>query len=260
MQIIDDTVYLVTKEYGLYSDADSILWNLSSMNLIQAEDSAKQEVQNEFSFDIHLDSYRLIKGNEMKFNLNAGTAGIGETTFDIPFGYHNKADLYAWTTTLGNYRGQIEVVTVRRKGKSNKMQGVLPGNRTQTEFFLGYNYKMEVELPTIYRTIQGEKVQADIRSGLTLHRCQFNFADVGTFDVEVKINGKQTYTHTFEQTEMDGYRANDVALEYSSSSEVPICASNLDTNITLISKLPTPATLVSMSWEGAYNTKFYKRV
>ena len=261
LQILDDTVYIVSKESEVYGDSNNYLWNLTSMNLIQSRDSAQQAVVSEFSFDIHLDSYTKINSSLLRFDINRGTVGVGESQFNIPFGYHGKKALYAWTFTEGDYRGQIEEVTVKQKGSSNKMIGILPGDRTRTRFYLGYNYEMKVELPTIYLTrAAGEKTVADTRSDISVHRCQFNFADVGTFEVRTKVKGRSDYRYSYEQTEMDGYEANDIALEYNSTAEVPIYAKNLDVDIILISKYPTPSTLVSMTWEGDVNQKFYKRV
>jgi len=41
---------------------------------------------------------------------------------------------------------------------------------------------------------------------------------------------------------------------------VPIYDRNDSTDITLTSKEPTPFTLYSMTWEGSYTDKYYKRV
>ena len=42
--------------------------------------------------------------------------------------------------------------------------------------------------------------------------------------------------------------------------EVPIFDANTNVLLTIKSTHPAPATIHNLTWEGAYNTKFYQRV
>ena len=89
---------------------------------------------------------------------------------------------------------------------------------------------------------------------MTLHRAKFNFGQNGVFECKLERKGRDVYTELYEAKIADGYPANEVAFEQERTQTVPIYAKNKDTRITLTSTHPSPATLVSMEWEGATPT------
>ena len=58
----------------------------------------------------------------------------------------------------------------------------------------------------------------------------------------------------------DAYNANQVQFTPDSKKTVPVYEKNTNVTITLKSSHPSPATLVSMTWEGEFNNKYYRRV
>ena len=72
--------------------------------------------------------------------------------------------------------------------------------------------------------------------------------------------GKPTYTETWESTIADQYGANRVQVDESVSQAIPTYEKNTNLTLTLKSTHPTPATLSSMTWEGSYTDKSYRRV
>ena len=68
------------------------------------------------------------------------------------------------------------------------------------------------------------------------------------------------YTMTYEVKEMDSYVADSKPIVTSDKFTVPIYDRSDATDITLTSIQPVPFTLYSMTWEGSYTDKYYKRV
>ena len=130
-----------------------------------------------------------------------------------------------------------------------------------TDLVVGYEYELEVELPKVYVTkAEGEKIRADTRGSLIVHRLKFNFGSVGVIDVMLKRKGRPDYTNTFESIEWDVYKAGNLAVAPDYIHTIPVYDRNTNVSILLKSNHPSPATLHSMSWEGDYNSKFYQRV
>ena len=136
----------------------------------------------------------------------------------------------------------------------------LDGDWSGGALIVGYEFTMSVKLPTIYPTrAEGDKSRSDIRSSLTIHRLKLSFGPIGVYDVTIDRYGKGSHTLQFDQREMDGYKANTIAVilmiwRQSRSMNV-ICLS-----VTISSTHPSPATLYSMTWEGDYSNRFYRRV
>ena len=59
---------------------------------------------------------------------------------------------------------------------------------------------------------------------------------------------------------MDSYVADANPAVASMQFTVPIYDNSRNTDITITSKEPVPFTLYSMTWEGSYTDKYYKRV
>ena len=121
---------------------------------------------------------------------------------------------------------------------------------------------MQVDLPTIYYvTREGENFRADTRSSLVLHRAKFGFGPIGLYETTLNRVGRVAYTEQFELTSADQYKANTSSkIDDNKIREVPIFDSNTNVLLTVKSTHPAPATIHNLTWEGAYNTKFYQRV
>ena len=91
-------------------------------------------------------------------------------------------------------------------------------------------------------------------------QAKFNFGQNGVFECTLDRKGRDQYTELYEAKIADGYPANEVGFDQERTQVVPIYAKNKDTSITLSSVHPSPATLISMEWEGDYTNMYYKRV
>ena len=121
---------------------------------------------------------------------------------------------------------------------------------------------MEVELPTIYYVTQsGENWRADTRANTILHRVKFGFGPIGLYETTLRRTGRVDYTEVFELTEADAYQADRSSIVNDNNLRtVPIYDRNINTNLTIKSTHPAPATIHNMTWEGVYNNNFYQRV
>jgi hypothetical protein len=183
-----------------------------------------------------------------------------KSTFAKPTGLESSNQLVAYdnsnessgTQNLGRY-GKITV---------NGSNLELDGDWTGEAFLIGYQFTMNVELPTLYYiTREGENFRADTRSSLVLHRAKFGFGPIGLYETTLSRTGRVDYTEVHELTGADRYKANNASiLEDNILREVPIYDSNINVALTVKSTHPAPATIHNLTWEGAYNTKFYQRV
>ena len=211
---------------------------------------------------VHLDHLmeipKLISGtSNPTVTYNATT---NKSTFAKPTGLESSNQLVAYdnsnetsgTQNLGRY-GKITV---------NGSNLELDGNWTGETFLIGYQFTMQVDLPTIYYTTRdGESFRSDTRSSLVLHRAKFGFGPIGLYETTLSRTGRVDYTELHELTGADRYTANNAStLENNLLREVPIYDSNINVGLTVKSTHPAPATIHNMTWEGAYNTKFYQRV
>ena len=133
--------------------------------------------------------------------------------------------------------------------------------QVETGIVIGYEYEFEVEFPKIYMTrSEGDKIRAETRGSLVLHRMNFDFGDVGVIDVTLKRKGRDDYTYTVESLEWDNVKSSSANIAPSYLHTIPVYDRNINTTVFLKSNHPSPATIHSMNWEGDYSPKYYQRV
>ena len=183
------------------------------------------------------------------------TYANGKSTKAKPVGLESSSQLAAFdnsgATNLGRY-GEITI-----NGSNMELDGDWSGET----FIIGYLYDMKVELPTIYYTYQsGENWRSDTRSDLVVHRVKFSFGDVGIYKITLDRNGKDQYNEVREVNEANLLAANSSTFLSQDFETIPTYERNKNLKITVSSKHPSPATLLSYQWEGDYNNRSYKRV
>ena len=126
---------------------------------------------------------------------------------------------------------------------------------------LGYTFDMEVKFPTIF-VVQslGDKFRSQVHGSLVLHRVKFSFGPLGVYETKLERVGKPDYTELYESVMADAYTANRVQFTPDSTATIPIYERNTNLSLSLKSTHPSPATLFSMTWEGDYSNKYYRRV
>ena len=238
--IVNDEYYVVT--------ADDELCKLQLM------DTAAQPAitQDGVDFDVHLDYYQSVAASALTFN-----AGTGVTTLTLPTDTPlNNGDTVSVVVTednnnLGRYAtGTVSSGTV-----------ALTGDWSSDPVKVGREYEMKVELPTIYPTKQaGNRVVSDTSGSLIVQRLKFNFGPVGQFTTKLERVGKPDFIDTHESSLMDAYKANTAPNVNGSFRTIPVYDRNTNVSVTISSSHPSPANIESMSWEGEYTNRFYKRI
>ena len=125
----------------------------------------------------------------------------------------------------------------------------------------GVPFEMRVDFPTV-NVIKKEMntYQSDTTSSLVVHRLNFNFADIGSYNFHIKRDGMDDYDVLYESRYMDRYEADAVPTIPEVERTIPVYTRNTALDVTLSSNFPHPLVLHSMRWEGDYNPRYYKRV
>ena len=240
--------FIINDEY-FFLDSD---YYLQSIKLIQA-DSDPSIVQDNVDFLLHVDNHTTVSGGSFNSTTNLTTfSGVSWlNTVTTP-----NHDLVVIDTNTSSPRvGRYAKATV--SGTSF----TLPGNWSGATLTIGYIYPYQVKLPTIYPTRSQNNVsRSDVNSSLVLHRVKFHFGKIGLYETTLERIGKNDYTEIYESTELDEYEASDAPYLEEFIKTVPVYEKNTNVEITLKSSHPAPATLRSLSWEGDYSPKYYKRV
>ena len=236
--MLDDALHVVVRNNG----KDQLL------KYSIKQDSDGVYVTNTDEFTIHLDHSKSV-------TTASNTYANGKTTFPKPDGFESSNQLAAYDTDAGNNLGRYAEVTVN--GSNLEIAGDWSGET----FTIGYLFDMKVELPTIYFGYKdGEKFRADTRSDLIVHRVKFNFGDIGLYKFTLDRDGKTQYVEEREINRADQQTSNTPTFLAEDEETIPTYERNKNLKITVSSKHPSPATMLSYQWEGQYTTKSYKRV
>ena len=240
--IIDDVYY--------YLDTDNFL---QSINLIQSDDPSF--VKDSKTFILHIDNYIPITGGSYNSTTKLTTfSGV------------------SWLPNLTTPNGALVIIDIDTNSV-RVARYAKPTLTTTTAFtvtgdwssssglYLGYLYDYQVDFPRIYPTqVQGEISKKDTNASLVLHRAQINFGLIGLYETILTRVGKATYTEVWESSISDEYNVSDTPYLVEETRTIPIYEKNINVDITLKSTHPAPCTLHSMSWEGDYSPRYYKRV
>jgi len=245
--IVNDTYY--------YLDSDNFL---QTIQLVQADSDLSID-QDSVNYQIHLDNWTTVGSGSYSSTTNL-------TTFT------NQSD---WIDDVTTPNGTLVVVdtdsNTAREGRYaectviNGDDFTVPGDWSGVTVNIGYLYDYQIDFPRIYVTKQSgsgqqQRIDADINSALTVHRLKLNFGKVGLYETTLSRVGKTDYTEVYESTILDEYDASDAPYLDEHIQSVPVYENNRNVDITLKSTHPSPATLRSMSWEGDYSPKYYRRV
>lgn len=198
---------------------------------------------------IHLDHLMETSG----WTYNATTK---KSTKAKPTGLESSNQLVAYDEDTGNNLGRYGPITI------NGSNLELDGNWSSETFFIGYQFNMQIDLPTIYVTrVEGEAYRADSRANTIIHRVKLAFGSIGIYKTTLNRVGKNLFTQEFEVTNANKYVANTAAIRNDNKLyAVPVYDRNTNVTLTIKSEHPAPANVLYMTWEGVYNNNFYQRV
>ena len=238
--MLDDALYVVVRN----NNKDQLL-----KYSVKLDDNGHFVTAGE-DYPIHLDHCTSVTTGGGTYN-----STTNKTTFPKPTGFESSNDIAAYDTDSGLNLGRFAEVTI------NGSNLEISGNWSGETFLIGYQFEMQVELPKIFFTYRsGNATRRDTRSDLIVHRVKFNFGQVGFYNMEVNRIGKPLFNQEVESTPADAYNANNVGFVPDVTGVVPCYERNKNLIITVKSKHPSPATIISYQWEGKYTNKNYTRV
>ena len=241
------------------------------------DDMNTTSTEDDITYRIHLDNSTTVPSSD----LAAYDATQDRTLFTLPTGFNNSSGQLAIYALPGNsddyfqgYTQEVSTIVVDGVTKVN-----LPGNWKSYDpqsvsdgstgddvtptynLVLGYQFDMEVKLPTIYFGQQsGDSYRNVLQGSLVIHRIKLNFGANGMYTTILDRTGKPQYTETWEPPISDQYGANRIGINEQITRTIPTYEKNKNLTLTLKSTHPTPATLYSMSWEGDYTNQNYRSV
>lgn len=242
-----DYQFIINDEYYVVSSEDE----LCKVQLMDTTDRLHIE-QDDVQYNIHLDYYQSIATSSLSYN-----ATTDVTTLSLPSDtpLNNGDTVSVIVTDSTNNRGRYQTATVSSGAV------VLDHDWSSDPVKVGREYTMKVEFPTIYPTAtKGQTVVSDTRSSLIIQRLKINFGPVGKFNTTLSRLGKADYVDIYDHLLADSYQANRAPYVDGSFRTIPVYERNTNVNVTITSEHPSPANIESMSWEGEYSTRFYKRI
>jgi hypothetical protein len=224
---------------------------LQHINITQeADDPLVTQDGNDYL--LHLDNYTTLSGGSYSESTHITTfSGV------------------SWISSVSNANGDL--VLIDDNETNNTARYIKPtingttltasGNWSSVTLKIGYLYDYQVEFPRFYPTkSDGRKFVADVNASLVIHRVKLGLGRIGTYQSILKRVGKTDYTAEYESTPLDLYESNDVPYLIEDVKTIPIYEKNTNIGLTVKSSHPSPATIRSLSWEGDYTPKYYKRV
>ena len=234
--IIDDTYYVV----------------LGENNLVRFDLKKEDTTAYINSYPIHLDNYVLIDKSNFSYDQDTN-----KTTFSLTgYGFDPNKSVYIIdgtpdTDDFGRY-GEVTV--------SSSIATVTGDWETaEHDLYVGYNFDMQIKLPTIYATGGREGKASDINASLIIHRLKLSLGSSGVYETTIERKGKPNYTELIESSLQDAYLSNSTPWVPDKVHTLPTYERNNNLTVYLKSTHPSPATLLGMSWEGDYSPKFYQR-
>ena len=247
--MLDDALFVVTRN----NNKDQIVKHSLKLDdnghfVTDTKDTA--DTDDDVVYRVHLDHASSITAAANTYN----TVTV-KTTVPKPNGYESTKQLVAYDTDAGNDLGRYAMVTV------NGSNLEIPGDWSNNTFVIGYLYELDVQIPTLYLNRQvGDKYRSDAKSSLIVHRIKFSFGPLGVYTTTLTRVGKPDYTETKELGLAGKVSANRLPIVEEVIETVPCYERNTNLQVNVTSSHPSPATLISLAWEGDFTNRFYKRV
>ena len=122
---------------------------------------------------------------------------------------------------------------------------------------VGYNYDFEVTLPKFY--YRRNETTTDYTATLTIARVNFSLGRTGAVVFKSKATGSNEWAAVKNVAEASYYTGDSNPIKEEKTFTVPIHQRNTNFELKVTSNFPYPVSLVSMTWEGNYSPRFYKR-
>ena len=125
------------------------------------------------------------------------------------------------------------------------------------ELMVGYEFTFNVSLPRYFYRQQDRSL--DWTSSLTISRMKFDVGFSGNLSFLLSRYGAPEYETTVGVQYANFYAANSTPTLDRSTVTVPIHQKNTNYSLRISSSSPFPVSLNSLTWEGIYSTRYYRR-
>ena len=247
--MLDDALFVVTRN----NNKDQIIQyslKLDDSGQFVTDTKDTSDTDDDIIYRVHLDHSSSVTAASGTYS-----STTIKTTIPKPNGYESTKQLVAYDTDAGNDLGRYSLVTV------NGSNLEIAGNWENNSFVIGYLYEMDIRIPTLYVTrAEGNKIRSDAKSSLIIHRIKFSFGPLGVYSTTLARVGKPDFTETKELGLAGVVSASRLPIVEEVIETVPCYERNTNLTVNIKSSHPSPATLYSLSWEGDFTNRFYRRV
>jgi len=252
-QFFDETTF-----YAVCDDGTNVF--IESFDLTQSSEEGFLTLPTGEKTDVCMDM----------FNVNprrSYDSSTKKTRIHFPYTKLPNKDSKICVVVLGGYIGQTvsaakSIGAVLTGSSLSHGSGYvdIDGDYRGRNLIIGYLYDMTIQLPQFYfgRT-EGKQYVTDSTADLIIHRIKVNTGLSGPITYSVDITGRSDWQNVVNVTLPNTYNLGNVNLSASAEHIVPIFQRNTNLKITIKGDTAFPVSLNSMSWEGNYNTRFYRR-
>jgi hypothetical protein len=253
-----DQFFDISTYYAVVANGNKVY--VQSYDLTQASEEGFLTLPTDEKTDVCLDlwtvnPYRTYDGNTDTTRIRLPYSEVTDSTFSVVLlGRYIGASTALTSASVG----AVLYPTVESDVDGNYVD--IDGDYRGRDLIIGYIYNMEVTLPKFFvNSADGQTVQSDFTSDLIIHRFKVSTGLSGPVKYQINITGRPEWSNTIEAVAPYVYDLNNVNLSAEAVHTVPIYQRNENLSIKIIGDTPMPVTLLSLNWEGKYNTGFYRR-
>ena len=257
-----DQFFDISTYYAVVANGEDEVY-IQSYDLTQASEEGYLTLPTGEKTDVCLDLWNINPYRE--YDPDDDDSDI--TRIHLPYNEVSSGTLAV--VLLGRYIGASDALTRASvgavlyptvEGTAGAYYADITGDYRGRDMIIGYIYNMEIDLPKFFVTeIQGQNAISDFTSDLILHRIKVSTGLSGPVKYQITITGRPEWNQIIEAVQPNVYDLNNVNLSAEAVHNIPIYQRNENLSLKIIGDSPLPVTLLSLNWEGRYNTGFYRR-
>ena len=257
-----DQFFDISTYYAVVANASEVY--IQSYDLTQASEEGFLTLPTGEKTDVCLDFWDINPYREY----DPDDDGSDTTRIYLP--YEDVSGKTFAVVLLGRYIGASDALTAASvgavlyptvEGTTGDYYVDITGDYRGRDLIVGFNYNMQIDLPKFFITqTDGKSAVTDFTSDLIIHRIKVSTGLSGPVKYQITITGRPEWSNTIEAVQPNIYDLNNVNLSAEAVHTVPLYQRNENLNVNIIGDSPLPVTLLNLTWEGKYNTGFYRRV
>jgi len=256
-----DQFFDISTYYAVVANASEVY--IQSYDLTQASEEGFLTLPSGEKTDVCLDFWDINPYREY----DPDDDGSDTTRIYLP--YEDVSGKTFAVVLLGRYIGASDDLTAASvgavlyptvSGSTGAYYVDITGDYRGRDLIVGFNYNMQIDLPKFFITqTDGKSAVTDFTSDLVIHRIKVSTGLSGPVKYQITITGRPEWSNTIEAVQPNIYDLNNVNLSAEAVHTVPLYQRNENLNVNIIGDSPLPVTLLNLTWEGKYNTGFYRR-